>query len=274
MSVFSISKDSKDKEENGVPIAILHGKGRLDGDLVYLDESQEDESPLEAPDGYKFAIEPTHHEGGRDVIMVGGKSGSGKSHIARNFAIRYHVLHPENPIFFISYLDEDPTIDQASKVMKRIKPESLLESDLSVHDFENSLTIVDDVEGYERSNKDIHNKIQMVIDMIATMGRHNSSSIVVCSHLLTDYKRTRLFLGEANHFVVFAHGASQNQLYNLLCRYSGLDKSDVDAIRNLRSRWVCVRTIFPLTVIHENGVYILRPKASPMKKRRVLLGSQ
>ena len=273
MSVFSISKDSKDDEDRGVPIAILHGKGRNDGDLVFLDETEEDESPLEAPDGYKFAIEPTHHEGGRDVIMVGGKSGSGKSHIARNFAIRYHALHPDNPIFFISYLDEDPTIDQISKVMKRIKPESLLESDPTVHDFASSLTIVDDVEGYERSNKEVHNKIQSVIDMIATMGRHNSSSIVVASHLLTDYKRTRLFLGEANHFVVFAHGASQNQLYNLLCRYAGLDKVDVDAIRNLRSRWVCVRTIFPLTVIHENGVYILRPKANPIKKRRVLLGS-
>lgn len=273
MSVFSIRKDSKEQETNGVPIAILHGKGRNDGDLLFLDETEEDESPLEAPDGYKFAIEPTHNEGGRDVIMVGGKSGSGKSHIARNFAIRYNVLHPTNPIFFISYLEEDPTIDVVSKVMKRIKPESLLEEDVSVHDFENSLTIVDDVEGYERSNKEIHNKIQLVIDMIATMGRHNSSSIVVCSHLLTDYKRTRLFLGEANHFVVFAHGASQNQLYNLLCRYSGLDKSDVDSIRNLRSRWVCVRTIFPLTVIHENGVYILRPKASPMKKRKLLLAS-
>jgi gluconate kinase len=275
MSVFSIGKDTKDREEGGVPIAILHGKGRSDGDLVFLDEGNEDESPLDAPDGYKLAIEPTHFEGGRDVIMVGGKSGSGKSHIARNFAIRYNVLHPKNPIFFISYLDEDPTIDEISKVMRRIKPETLLEEDLTVHDFADSLTIIDDVEGYERTNKEIHNKIQSVIDMIATMGRHNSSSIVVCSHLLTDYKRTRLFLGEANHFVVFAHGASQNQLYNLLCRYSGLDKSDVDAIRNLRSRWVCVRTIFPLTVIHENGVYILRPKvANPLKKRRVLLGSQ
>jgi gluconate kinase len=273
MSVFSILKVNNEQENTGVPIAVLHGKGKLDGDLVYLDESQEDESPLEAPDGYKFAIEPTHHDGGRDVIMVGGKSGSGKSHIARNFAIRYNALHPDNPIFFISYLDEDPTIDKVSSVIKRIKPESLLESDPTVHDFANSLTIIDDVEGYERSNKEVHNKIQSVVDMIATMGRHNSSSIVVCSHLLTDYKRTRLFLGEANHFVVFAHGASQNQLYNLLCRYSGLDKSDVDSIRNLRSRWVCVRTIFPLTVIHENGVYILRPKANPMKKRRMALSS-
>ena len=258
MSVFSIGKDDKDNED--IPIAVVHGKGHQDGEFLLLSEENENDVPISAPDGYKFAIEPTHKKDGRDVIMVGGKSGSGKSHIARNFAIRYHALHPDNEIFFISYLEEDPTIDEISKVMRRIKPTSFLDDEPSVHDFENSLVIVDDVEGYERTNKEVHNKIQSVIDMIATMGRHNGSSILVCSHLLTDYKRTRLFLGEANHFVVFAHGASQNQLYNLLCRYSGLDKGDVDSIRSLRSRWVCVRTIFPITVIHENGAYILRPR--------------
>jgi hypothetical protein len=271
MSVFSVVKNDKEIDE-GAAIAVIHGKGKFDGHLVVLDEKQDNESPFQCPEGFKIAIEPTHIEGARDVIMVGGKSGSGKSHIARNFAIRYHELHPDNPINFISYLEEDPTIDKISKVFNRIKPESFLEGEQTVHDFENSLTIVDDVEGYERSNKEIHNRIQSVIDMIATMGRHNGSSILVSSHLLTDYKRTRLFLGEANHFVVFAHGASQNQLYNLLCRYAGLDKFDVDALRALRSRWVCVRTIFPLTVIHEGGVYLLRPKESiesKTKKRRI-----
>lgn len=273
MSVFSIVKDDKEIEEGGSAIAVIHGKGKYDGHLVVIDDKQTNEAPLNCPDGFKFAIEPTHVEGARDVIMVGGKSGSGKSHVARNFAVRYHALHPDNPINFISYLEEDPTIDKISSVFKRIKPETLLENEPTVHDFENSLTIIDDVEGYERTNKEIHNKIQAVIDMIATMGRHNSSSILVSSHLLTDYKRTRLFLGEANHFVVFAHGASQNQLYNLLCRYAGLDKTDVDELRLLRSRWVCVRTIFPLTVLHENGVSLLRPKQKVedrLKKRRLL----
>lgn len=265
--MFSINK--KNSQDVGDPIAVVHGgKGQLDGQLVFIDQNEENDEKLDAPPGYKFAIEPTHTEGARDVIMVGGKSGSGKSHVARNFAIRYHALHPNRRINFISYLEEDPTIDSIGDVMRRINPESLVENTPTIHSFEETLTIVDDVEGYERTNKEIHNKIQAVIDMIATMGRHNSSSILVCSHLLTDYKRTRLFLGEANHFVVFAHGASQNQLYNLLCRYSGLDKSDVDSLRNLRSRWVCVRTIFPLTVIHENGVYVLRPQnREPSQKK-------
>ena len=267
MPVLSIGEENEDAH----PIAILHGKGANDGKFITLDPNETVESPIQAPEGCKVAIEPTHNEHGRDVIMIGGKSGSGKSHVARNFAIRYNALHPKRPIYFISYLSEDPTIDKISDTIERIPPEELLDEKYDIDFFTDSLTIIDDVEGYERKNKEIHNRIQNVVDMIATMGRHNSSSLLVSSHLLTDYKRTRLFLGEANHFVVFAHGASQNQLYNLLCRYSGLDKADVDKLRALPSRWVCVRTIFPITIMHEHGVYLLRPKVQePSAKIRKL----
>jgi hypothetical protein len=267
MSVLSIGPESEEEQ----PIAILHGTGPADGMFVNLNPREINEAPLRAPDGCKVAIEPTHLPNARDVIMVGGKSGSGKSHIARNFAIRYSQLWPKRSIYFISYLKEDPTIDKISDTIERIPPEELSDETHDIEFFTDSLTIIDDVEGYERKNKEIHNRIQSVVDMIATMGRHNSSSIVVSSHLLTDYKRTRLFLGEANHFVVFAHGASQNQLYNLLCRYSGLDKSDVDKLRSLPSRWVCVRTIFPLTVMHEQGVYLLRPQQSSTEPKKMTM---
>jgi len=142
------------------------------------------------PEGEFFALEPTNQENGRDVIMVGGKSGSGKSHTAKNFAIRYHMLWPKRPIKLISYLKEDETLD-ALDFLERVEPEMLADPDESpdLKKYEKSLTIFDDIEGFEREDPDIHHRLQQIIDMIATTGRHTQSSLLVASHLLTDYKR-------------------------------------------------------------------------------------
>jgi hypothetical protein len=262
-SILSI--DANDKSKNAVPIGFIHGKGNNVDKFVMLNRDGVDEHSIQVEPGEKIAIEPNHDPKGRDVIMVGGKSGSGKSFIARNFAVRYHELYPDRKIRFISYLEEDTTIDSISEIIKRIKPERFLDEDgeiaADINDFSDSLLIVDDVEGYERKQKKLFNAIQSVIDMIATMGRHNASSIIVCSHLLTDYKRTRLFLGEAQQFVSFMSGVSEKQIQNLLGGYAGIDTKEIQALRRLPSRWICVRTQFPIVAIHEKGVFLLRPQS-------------
>jgi hypothetical protein len=262
--ILSIQADPSTK--NAVAIGYIHGKGSNTDKFVMLNRDGHDEGEIRVDSGEKIAIEPNHDPKGRDVIMVGGKSGSGKSFIARNFAVRYHELYPERKIRFISYLEEDTTIDSISGIIKRIKPERFLDEEdeiaADINDFSDSLLIVDDVEGYERKHKKLFNAIQSVIDMIATMGRHNASSIIVCSHLLTDYKRTRLFLGEAQQFVSFMSGVSEKQIQNLLGGYAGIDTKEIQALRRLPSRWICVRTQFPIVALHEKGVFLLRPQTS------------
>ena len=140
------------------------------------------------PEGQYFALEPTNVETGRDVIMVGGKSGSGKSHAARNFATRYHILWPKRPIYVISYLRHDDTLD-ALPFLKRLDPSLFQNEPPGLDKFEKSLTIFDDIEGFQREDPELHNLLQQTIDMIATTGRHTQSSLLVASHLLTDYKR-------------------------------------------------------------------------------------
>ena len=87
------------------PIAVLHSKtSPRDGLCLMVDSKQRSILPtrdVHLPAGEFFALEPTNLEKGRDVIMVGGKSGSGKSHTAKNFAKRYHLLWPKRPIFLI-----------------------------------------------------------------------------------------------------------------------------------------------------------------------------
>jgi hypothetical protein len=191
--MFKIGTFDK-KSTDFQPIAILHTKAtQRDGLSLMIDTSKRCIVPTRdvvLPEGEYFALEPTNIEDGRDVIMVGGKSGSGKSHTAKNFAIRYHILWPKRTIRLISYLDEDETLD-ALPFIKRVKAEEISggEEAPDLKDYEKSLTIFDDIEGFEREDPEIHGRLQQVIDMIATTGRHTSSSLLVASHLLTDYKR-------------------------------------------------------------------------------------
>jgi hypothetical protein len=176
------------------PIAVLHSKtSPRDGLSLMIDSSQRSIVPtrdLVLPQGEYLALEPTNIEKGRDVIMVGGKSGSGKSHTAKNFAIRYHMLWPDRKIRLLSYLKEDETID-ALKYIERVSPEKLHEDEKAtkLKTYEKSLTIFDDIEGFQHDDPETHALLQQIIDMIATTGRHSSSSLLVASHLLTDYKR-------------------------------------------------------------------------------------
>jgi len=257
----------------GNPIAVVHGQGPLDHTRLFVNPEGSLDTEIKIEGNYKLAIEPTNDPNGRDVIMVGGKSGSGKSHIARNFAIRYHELYPSRKIFLFSFLKEDKTIDTISYIMKRVKAEMMDDEEYtqpSISEFEKSLVIIDDVEGYERTNKTIFNGIQSIIDMIATMGRHTQSSIIVCSHLLSDYKRTRLFLGEAQQFVTFMHGVSQKQLYGLLAGYAGIDHKEIDELRKLNSRWICIRTQFPIVALYEKGAHLVRQERKNKKPRMLL----
>lgn len=182
------------KDTSWQPIAIIHSKtSPRDGLSLMVDTSKRAIVPtrdVNLPDGECLALEPTNVENGRDVIMVGGKSGSGKSHTAKNFAIRYHILWPGRPIRLISYLKKDETLD-ALKFIKRVDVESIGDDEGStdLKKYEKSLTIFDDIEGFERDDPDKHAVLQQIIDMIATTGRHTQSSLLVASHLLTDYKR-------------------------------------------------------------------------------------
>ena len=191
--MFKIGTFSK-KDSDFQPIAVLHTKTtQRDGLTLMVDTSKRSIAPTRdviLPDGEYFALEPSNIEDGRDVIMVGGKSGSGKSHTAKNFAIRYHILWPKRPIRLISFLDEDETLDSLPFI-KRVKAEEIKadEDSSDLKKYEKSLTIFDDIEGFEREDPEMHAALQQIIDMIATTGRHTSSSLLVASHLLTDYKR-------------------------------------------------------------------------------------
>lgn len=65
------------------------------------------------------------------------------------------------------------------------------------------------------------------------------------------------------------HGVSQKQLYGLLGGYAGIDHSEIDQLRKLPSRWICVRTQFPIVAVYEKGAQLVRQEKK--SKKRTLL---
>lgn len=258
------------------PIAIVYGETPRDGECLCINATLPGDTPTEpiVLDGNKekVAVEPTHNPIGRDVFAVGGKSGSGKSNFAKNFATRYHMLWPDRKITLVSYLKKDRTLDALSFIT-RVKGETFLGEVPSLRRFDKTLLLFDDIEAYaadgaKPEEKEIHKAIMRVINMIATTGRHNASSILFLTHALTDYKKTRLFLGECHGYVVFPSGVCLKQLNNLLGGYAGADKDDIMRIRyELPTRWVALKPNFPPVVIHERGAYMLRTYKTAGKKR-------
>ena len=192
----------------------------------------------------------------RDICWVTGKSGCGKSSFARKFAVRYRETWPDRPIIVLSHLDGDETLLPKNDWVniKRIKTRSLVDTPLEKDELTKCLIICDDIDGLPKED---HAAVLKMIDIVAMQGRHYHTSLVVTSHVPTNYKQTRVMLAEASWYVVFPHGASAAAVFYLLNHYGGMDKDDVALARALPSRWVALRQSYPPVVVWNQGAAML-----------------
>lgn len=215
-------------------------------------------SKLILPPGWHFEpVPPASGEDGkskREVLLVTGASGSGKSHWVRAYANNYHKLFPDNAVYLISSLGKDETLD-ALPFLKRIDVDKLVASPpKDVHTWANSMVIIDDVEGLDKVKADAVQKVQ---DMIASEGRHSATTLIRASHLSTDYKRTRLLLQEAHGYVLFPQGGSHSQYVYLLTKYGGMDKKMAASMLSIPARWVYIHHTQPKYVLTPDYITLL-----------------
>lgn len=189
----------------------------------------------------------------REVYLVTGPSGSGKSHWIRSYATNYLKLFPENSVYLISSLHHDDTLD-TMKDIKRIDIEKLVATPpKDVKTWANSLVIIDDIEGLDKVKGDAVYRVQ---DMVASEGRHSNTSLLRASHLSTDYKRTRLLLQEAHGFVIYPQSGAHSQYMYLLTKYGGMDKKAASALLATQTRWLTVHHTQPRFILSATTIYI------------------
>ena len=249
-----LSFDEPDKEDKTVPIAIVSG-GMHNKDLLWVAEANKPSKVINLPPDSQFQILPSPKKDKREIFYVAGASGSGKSYQARGLAERYKKLFPDREIYLISKLNEDETLDtmKTGKPL-RIKVDTLISNpirDISV--FSNSMIIFDD---YDTFPAPMDKVVLQLIDDIATMGRHHNITMCCLSHYLTNYKRTRLLLNEATHFIVYPQATSAHALKALLGNHLGMEPDDVKKLRKM-GRWVCLHKQFPQWLVSEHTAKML-----------------
>lgn len=87
---------------------VTNSKGKRVGEISCVDKEGDDTVELE--DGYKFVLAP------RPVKEL--ESGAGKSWFIREYAKRYKAMFPKNPIYLLSYLDKDETLDADKEIIR------------------------------------------------------------------------------------------------------------------------------------------------------------
>jgi hypothetical protein len=232
------------------PIAIIKG-APVGKDILYLDDdhaSRTSSLPTELALSGKetFQLIPNPDPKKRDVFYIAGASGSGKSHIAREIAEGYHQLFPDRPIYLVSKLMKDDTLDNTKGgAPRRINIQTLVEDPPDIEEFRESMVIIDDIDALDKpALKAVHT----LANDIAITGRHTCTTLLWLSHHLTNYSATRLLLNEATVYVVYPQTTSRHALKYLLQTHAGLDEEWIKKLRGM-GRWVAIHKNVPPFVI-------------------------
>lgn len=190
----------------------------------------------------------------RQVFMITGMSGSGKSTYTSQLMDSYHKQYKRNKVYIFSNKDDDPALDKHKFAVRIPISEDLVEDPIHLDEFRNSLVIFDDIEG--NPSRIVNKEMDRLRDLILQQGRSYKCSFVYISHLANNYKQTRTILNECNAVTVFPAMTTRYALKYLLEKYFGFEKKDINKLVGLNSRWVTIYKA-PVMVMYSKGCYLL-----------------
>lgn len=196
-------------------------------------------------ESYPNKLIPCPPQDGRSVLYIVGCSGAGKSYYAASYAREYQRLWPDRRIFMVSRKSYDPAFNDIKMHRILIDDEfidHMKEDKYNYESMSDSLVIFDDIDTLPKQYKDL---VHELCNDLLEVGRANNVSIIRMSHIICKKDETRVILNEAHQFIFFSKGSSKMQLEYCLTNYFSLDKSDINKLINLPSRWVCVSKNYP-----------------------------
>jgi len=230
-----------DSNENQIAY-IENKKGKREGTLSYTESGKGTES-IELEDGYKFQLAPRPvKEKERQTLFVAGESGAGKSYFIREYEKRYHKMFPNNPIYLISYLEKDETLDnckEITRIKEALEPEFLNEClKWKLEDeFSDSFVIFDDIDSISaKTDKKTKDIIYALLSKMLRIGRHFGLSVAYVGHQL--YKDLGEILDESMTITFFPRFLNFVRMKYLLNEYLGLSKEQIKQIRSIKDRSV------------------------------------
>ena len=255
-------KKTNEINKNWNPIALVKGDERNKKTNCFLCVNADDntgQKEIELSDDLFFQPLPDTDKNKRNIWYCAGASGCGKSYTAKTIANNYLKLYPDREIYVVSKLDEDETLDSINGFIHRLNYKAFEDDPPDINQFYDCMIIFDDFDTI--SPKKVLDRVLNFIDDISIMGRKHKEdqgniSMVVISHFLTNYKKTRLILNECDFMTLFPQATSTHALNYVLKNYVGMDKDDVKKLKKL-GRWVMIHKMYPQYVLSQHKVYLL-----------------
>lgn len=248
--------------KNGRPIAVIHD-GKYNGLTVSYIDSTDDNldgkeglysnfTKLDLKDNGMLgvAVDPKTE---RQIVYMSGCSGCGKSYYSRQYIEQYKKAFKKRPVYIISSLTEDKTLDAIPGLLRIKVDETLITDPLSCEDFKDSLILIDDIEMI--SDKHLRGALQAFKDKILQVGRHFNISALITSHNPTNRAESKVVLLESHVIVVYlASGGNYN---NLLTNYIGLDLKQIQKLKAMKSRWVSFVRGYPQIIFTQKSCFFM-----------------
>jgi len=172
---------------------------------------------------------------GREVVLVGGPAGAGKSVFCSAYARGYHTRYPDRKIYLLSEKPEDPILDELKYIdrlnLEDLRPEIAMEetktptgrskftSTKTYQDykqFKNSLLIADDLDAI--ADPLLMEGVLKLVDSITKLGRSSGISLVYTTHKLLGGRYTMPVIEHATRYVFFPR-ASASQVERFISTY-------------------------------------------------------
>ena len=218
---------------------------------------------------------PDKHK--REQLWIASPTGSGKTFFALKFMAKYqHMFGREVFIVtknmrdqtikhFVTLPQDDPDFVDPNVInwSERVRlpgtnrtQYKLVVDPLQMSEFKNSALLWDDIE--YMPDKDLEEALEKARDDSMGVGRHDNITVLNTGHLLTNYKKTRKILSEADYVVVYPQGGTSRGLDYFLKDYLGSDSKITNKrIKDLKSRWVCFHCKYPKFVLHAHGCFMI-----------------
>lgn len=201
-------------------------------------------------------IQPLPRFNKTERCYIAGQTECGKTYWCKKYLEQLRKVYPEKKIFVFSDVAHDPELDCIKNLVRFELDEELIDKKpIKPEVFKNSICVFDDIDSIQ--NKQLYKIIQNLRDSLLRRGRHEDISTLITSHLLTNYKDTRIILNECNSITIFCRSGSTYGIKYLLKKYIGLDKNGIQKVLNLPSRWITIYKNHPQYVLYEKGIYIL-----------------
>jgi hypothetical protein len=253
---MSLTINSKDNQF----AYVLNSKGQKVATVSLSDSVEAGLPSIELEDGYKFCLAPRPvKEKERVTMSACAESGAGKSFFIREYVKRYNEMFPKNPIYLISYLDKDETLDEYKKIIRldAFKPEFLDQcSDMDIElEFGHSFVIFDDIDSI--TSKKMKDKIYGLLNKMLRIGRHFHISVAYIGHELYNSNDLKSILNESQTITFFPRFLNFKKMKYLLEVYFGLSKEQIKRIRGIKDRSVTFIKGSDKVILSDTQCYVL-----------------